>query len=129
MVAELLNAQESVVKRTKVQDGVIEFFYVIPGTYYLRLFVDLNENGVWDTGCYDDDLQPEAVYYYPDQIECKEKWDHTLSSWNPEQINVAQQKPKAIVKQKAEKEKTIRHRNAERAKELGIEFIKENIPY
>ena len=129
MVAELLNEQENVVKRTKVQDGVIEFFYVNPGTYYLRLFVDVNENGEWDTGCYDDDLQPEAVYYYPDKIECKEKWDHTLSSWNPEQLNVARQKPQAIVKQKADKEKTIRHRNVERAKELGIEFIKENMPY
>ena len=32
-------------------------------------------------------------------------------------------------KQKAEKAKTIKNRNLERAKKLGIEFLKENMPY
>ena len=129
MIAELLDAQENVVKRTKVNDGIIEFFYLKAGTYYLRAFIDLNENGKWDTGCYEDDLQPETVYYYPEKIECKEKWDVTLTAWDPERRNAAEQKPSAIVKQKAEKEKTIKRRNAERAEKLGIEYIKENIPF
>lgn len=129
MIAELLDAHDNVVKRTKVTDGVIEFFYLNAGTYYLRAFIDLNENGKWDTGCYEDDLQPETVYYYPEKIECKEKWDVTLPAWNPERRNAAEQKPSEIVQQKAEKEKTIKRRNAERAEKLGIEYIKENIPF
>jgi hypothetical protein len=38
-------------------------------------------------------------------------------------------KPAELVKQKAEKAKTIKNRNLERAKKLGIEFLKENMPY
>ena len=55
-------------------------------------------------------------------IECREKWDLTLS-WNPTATELWRQKPGQITKQKAEKEKSIQHRNAERAKKLGIEYI------
>ena len=85
------------------------------------MFVDHNGNGVWDTGDYDADLQPEEVYYYPEEIECKAKWDIT-ETWNPTSLPLYQQKPGKLVKQKADKQKTIRSKNAERAKQLGIKL-------
>ena len=116
-------------KTARANKGNVEFFYVKPGTYYLRCYEDFNGNGEWDTGDYDADLQAETVYYYPEAIECKANWDLTLPTWQPALMNAARQKPEAIRKQKGEKAKTIRHRNAERARQLGIEYIKENIPY
>ena len=87
------------------------------------MLVDDNNNGQWDTGNYDEDLQPEEVYYYPREIECKEKWDVTLS-WNPKSTLLLNQKPRALIKQKDQKKKaTIKNRNAERAREKGIEYI------
>ena len=38
---------------------------------------------------------------------------------------MARQKPQAITKQKSEQEKKLRNRNADRAKELGIEYKRE----
>ena len=64
-----------------------------------------------------------AVYYYPQEIECKEKWD-VKESWNLTSIPRFKQKPLAITKQKPEKAKQLKNRNAERAKQLGIEYLK-----
>ena len=129
VVAELLNSGDKPVKTARAVKGNVEFFYVKPGEYYLRCFEDFNNNGEWDTGDYDNDQQAETVYYYPEKIECKANWDLTLPTWQPALLNPAKQKPNEIKQQKADKEKTIQRRNATRARELGIEYIKENIPY
>ena len=92
-----------------------------PQTYYLRMFVDENENGKWDTGDYDKDLQPEPVYYFSEEIECKAKWD-VSKTWNPTARPLNEQKPAKIMKQKADRKKTVTRRNAERAKQLGIPY-------
>lgn len=126
IVAQLLSSSDKVAKETTTESGVLEFFYVTPGTYYLRMFEDNNGNGKWDTGDYDADRQPENVYYYPDKIECKEKWDVTLT-WSIRLNSDGQLKPAAITKQKADKQKTIKRRNLERAKQLGIEYLQEQL--
>lgn len=76
---------------------------------------------MWDTGDYAAGLQPEMMYYYPDEIECKAKWDVTLD-WNPTARPLDKQKPAKITKQKAEKQRKIRQRNIERARKMGIAY-------
>ncbi|MBR1468884.1 MAG: Ig-like domain-containing protein [Prevotella sp.] len=122
LVVQLLNTSDAVVKQVVTNKQQAQFSFVDPGTYYLRLFVDENGNGKWDTGLYEADLQPEPMYYYHEAIECKAKWDIT-QTWNPKSKPIFLQKPEKITKQKAEKQKTIRNKNAERAKQLGIEYI------
>ena len=120
--AQLLDGQSKVVKETFTDNGQAEFYYLKPGKYYMRIIVEANNDKIWDTGNYDTDLQPEEVYYYPDEIECKAKWDLTLT-WNPLARPIYQQKPEALKKQKADKEKSIQHRNVKRAQELGIQYL------
>lgn len=122
---QLLSGGDRPEKEALAKDGVANFFYVNPGKYYLRLIVDDNDNGRWDTGLYSEQRQPEAVYYYPKEIECKAKWD-IRELWNPRQLPLYRQKPEAITKQKADKQRTIRSRNAERAKKLGIDYNPKN---
>lgn len=121
VVVQLLNTSDAVVKEASTNNGRAEFFYIKPGTYYARMFIDSNANGIWDTGEYAADRQPEMTYYYHDKIECKAKWDLTLT-WNPMARSLNQQKPMTITKQKPEKEKTITRRNQERADKLGIPY-------
>ena len=122
LLVQLLNGQDQVVKEVKAVNGVAEFYYLKPEKYYMRLIVDSNGNGKWDTGDYDKDQQAEEVYYYPGFIECKAKWDVT-ESWNPTEKSLSLQKPSAITKQKPDKEKKVKNQNAERAKKLGIQYI------
>ena len=121
VVVQLLNTSDAMVKETSTTNGRAEFYYIKPGTYYARMYVDSNKNGKWDTGDYAADRQAEATYYYPEKIECKEKWDLTLT-WNPMSRSLDRQKPLEITKQKPEKEKTIKRRNQERASKLGIPY-------
>ena len=125
IVVQLLENSGTPVYTTKA-DGRLSamFYYLTPGKYYVRAFVDRNGNGVWDTGNYDDDRQAEDVYYYPSEIECKAKWDVT-KQWNLTAQPRYRQKPDALVKQKPEQaKKKLQNRNAQRAKQLGIEYVK-----
>ena len=122
LIVQLLNSQDQVIKQVKAVNGVAEFYYLKPQKLYMRLIVDRNGNGKWDTGEYAQDQQAEEVYYYPEEIECKAKWDIT-ESWDPTSTPLFRQKPGAITKQKPDKEKKVKNQNAERAKKLGIQYI------
>lgn len=119
ILVQMIDKSENVVKQSKVIDGTAEFYYVVPGDYYLRAIVDANGNGKWDTGNFDEKLQPEEVYYYHEKVTCREKWDVTRD-WDFQARPLDRQKPSVITRQKAEKQKTVRQRNADRARELGI---------
>ena len=119
LVVQLIDQTDKMVKELSVDNGRAEFFYVEPKRYYVRMFVDENQNGRWDTGDYDARRQAEPVYYYPEAIECRAKWDYT-ESWNPTGLPVFRQKPSALIRQKADKKRTVKSRNAELARKKGI---------
>ncbi len=128
VIVQMLDKSDKVVREMPMgKDNAAFFEFVQPGTYYMRAFVDRNGNGLWDTGLYDEDRPAEDVYYYYRNIEAKEKYDIKLT-WNLTQRKRYEQKPSEIVKQKADKQKKKqKNRNAERAKNLGIEYVKEKI--
>ena len=123
---QLLNSTGKMVKEVVAKGGAAHFDYVAPAKYYVSAYVDANNNGIWDTGDYDEDRQPEDVYFYTREIECKEKWDVT-QSWNLTATPRYKQKPVAITKQKADTKKKLQNRNAKRAQDLGIEYNKDKI--
>lgn len=126
IVVQLLDSSDKPVRQVVADDkGVARFPYLKPATYYMRAFVDLNGNGLWDTGCYDADRQAEPVYYHSEALECKAKWD-VSRQWNMEGTPRYRQKPASITKQKPDKEKQLKNRNIERARQLGKEYLKEN---
>ena len=110
---QLLDGGDKVVKTIKAKDNKADFYFINPGTYYLRMFCDINGNGVWDTGDYDALLQPEPVYYYHAPLALKANWEIT-EEWNPTARPLSRQKPDKITKQKPDKAKTVKNRNAER---------------
>ena len=120
-VVELLSQSDKPVKKTTAEGGVATFYYVKPGTYYMRMFVDENNNGLWDTGSYTELRQPEPCYYYPGKLECRAKWD-LRQTWDPTAKPLDRQKPSEILQQKGEQQRKIRQRNAERARSMGVEY-------
>ena len=120
-VVELLSQSDKPVKKTTAEGGVATFYYVKPGTYYMRMFVDENNNGLWDTGSYTELRQPEPCYYYPGKLECRAKWD-LRQTWDPTAKPLDRQKPSEILQQKGEQQRKIRQRNADRARSMGVEY-------
>lgn len=119
VVVQLLSSGDKVIKEVFTTNGEATIYYVKPGEYYLRMFVDSNGNGIWDTGCYDEGRQAEAVYYYPEKLECRENWE-LRESWNPTSKDISRQKPSGMGNKKGNNKKTMSFRNAERARKLGV---------
>ena len=123
VIVEMLDNMKA---QSIAQDGTAEFYYVQAGEYYLRCIIDANRNGKWDTGDYDLDLQPEEVYYLPESVECKEKWDIT-KDFNINSHPLYLQKPRSMVKQKGEQKKKTIDRNLKRAQDLKIAYDRDAV--
>lgn len=121
IVVQLVDGSGKTEKEVKTSNGQADFFFLDTKEYYMKMFVDDNNNGLWDTGEYSSDRQPEEVYYYPKGIECQAKRD-LRETWDPKKISLIKQKPQKLVKQKAESKKKIQNKNADRAEKLGIKL-------
>ena len=115
-IVQLLNGSDAVVRQQPVKEnGTCDFYFLKPETkYYIRLFNDRNNNGKWDTGNYEQKIQPEEVYYFPKVWQMKANFDFE-ENWDLNAIPADKQKLDEIKKQKPEKEKKIQDRNRERA--------------
>lgn len=113
---ELLNDQDKPVRKEPVINNNAEFFNVKPGTYYARLIVDFNGDGIWTTGNYAMKRQPEPVYYYSKSINLRPNWD-VEQDWNITELPLEQQKPLAITKNKPKEKVPEKDPNAKEEEE------------
>lgn len=117
VIVQLLNASDKVVAQQKASaSGVAEFYFLRPETYYMRCYADRNGNGIWDAGEYESCTYPEPVFYFPKPMNVRAGWD-VEQAWDVYGIPVMEQKPRELIKQKADKGKTPKERNKEREKE------------
>ena len=110
---QLMNKSEVAVQTEITKNNQCAFYFVKPGIYYLRLFIDENGNGKWDTGDFEKGIQPEKVYYYNRRLELRALFEYSQDDWD---INspLDKQKPLEITKQKPDKERKKMNRNATR---------------
>ena len=76
-ILQLLDSNEKIIREfiDVSSNSSYTFDYVRPGIYYLRLIEDLNYNDTWDTGNYLKRIQPEPVFYFPNEIDVRANWD------------------------------------------------------
>jgi hypothetical protein len=104
---------EKVVQKIQILgDGKIEFPYLKPEKYIIRLILDSNKNGKWDTGFLAGNLQPEKVVYYSKIIKLRSNFD-IKEDWS---IDYEPNYKKSLVDEEAEKEKA---RKKEQSKKAG----------
>lgn len=53
----------------------VDFMFLEPAKYTLRVIYDANGNKEWDTGNFLERLQPEEVLYFPKEIDVRANWD------------------------------------------------------
>ena len=119
-IVQLLNSSDGVVRQQPVTDkNTCDFYFLQPSTkYYIRLFNDDNNNGVWDTGNYEEKRQPEEVFYFPKVWDMKANFEFE-ETWDIHAVPLDKQKLDEIKKQKPDEAKKIKDRNKERARKLG----------
>ncbi|PKA82746.1 Ig-like domain-containing protein [Ulvibacter sp. MAR_2010_11] len=75
LLVQLVDSKFKIVAEKRVAATNKAYFdYVSPGTYYIRVVFDANNNGIWDTGNFLRRLQPEKIVYYPAKIEMLANW-------------------------------------------------------
>jgi hypothetical protein len=75
-VIQLMDEKERLFdQRILSATGKAKFDYLFPGKYKIKVILDRNRNGRWDTGKYSLGLQPEEVRYFPKIIEVRANWD------------------------------------------------------
>ena len=116
LVVQLLASETKVERQVRVKSGRADFYYIEPGTYYLRAFRDFNNNDRWDSGLFDEGLQAETVYYYPKTLKLRANWD-IEETWHLDALPAARQKPAELRNQQKERKQSGRSRNAERVRE------------
>ncbi len=72
---ELLDKDFKTVVR-RVEKSPFTFKNIKPDTYRLRLIIDSNQNGRWDTGNYERKLQPEKILVYPVELIIKANFEY-----------------------------------------------------
>jgi hypothetical protein len=85
-VVQLTDAKGQAVLRRQLlsEDKKMDFLYLNPGAYCIRIIKDDNGNGKWDTGSYFKHIQPEYATFLkenPEKItfELKQGWDVELN--------------------------------------------------
>lgn len=102
-VVELLRS-DTPFRQAEVNNGQAAFEYLMPGTYYARLYLDRDSSGTWTQGDIMSWRMPEPVYYYPKKINLKKNWD-VEQAWDLNATPVDLQKPLDIKKNKPKKKK------------------------
>lgn len=78
-IVQLLNSKDAVVNERIVSKPEItealNYEYLYPDKYRVKLIYDENGNGKWDTGDYLKGIQPERVLYNPELITIRSNWD------------------------------------------------------
>lgn len=114
---ELLDKSDKPIRKTRVIDNIAVFRDLDPGSYYVRIVLDSNNNGIWDTGDFQKGLQPEMVCYSPKEYKIRafsEVYDD--EAWVIDPATLGKQKPLEITKQKPQ-EKESRRKQLEEKEE------------
>ncbi len=79
LIVRLVTENDAIIQEIySPPDKAIQFNYVLPGNYKIKVICDSNNNKKWDTGNYLKKIQPEKVFYYPSAITTKANWDVSL---------------------------------------------------
>jgi len=97
IVFQAVNSKDEVVRSASATEKGAYIKYLQPGDYYVRMFMDKNRNGKWDTGNFLENKQPEDVYYYPKKLTLIKNWE-IEETIDYERVPLLEQKPKEIIK-------------------------------
>ncbi len=73
VIIELLNEQYKIQQTSYVIP--YKFIHIPQGNYYLRVIIDTNKNKKWDTGKFEEELQPESIIYLPEKLLIKSNFE------------------------------------------------------
>ena len=77
----LLTKDNKVAYSYPIKQSLIQILKLPPGDYELKVLDDTNNNGIWDTGKYNNSIkqQPEIVKKLTDILNIKANWENEFN--------------------------------------------------
>ncbi|MBQ1409525.1 MAG: Ig-like domain-containing protein [Bacteroidales bacterium] len=76
LIVELLDEKDKVQRtHSLLGNGMVKFANLKPAKYRIRVIVDSNRNGLWDSGDFASQRQPERVIYFDKTLDIRANWD------------------------------------------------------
>ena len=76
LIVELLDEKGKAVRNQKLHgEGTVKFDNLKPAKHRIRVIVDSNGNGIWDSGDFASQRQPERVIYLDKSLDIRANWD------------------------------------------------------
>ena len=99
---QVLDTKDNLLATKPAAEKGTVFEYLKPGDYYVRMFIDENGNGKWDTGDLATHRQPEVVFYYPKKLTLMANWEFE-ETWDYRVVPLLKQKPVELLKDGSKK--------------------------
>jgi uncharacterized protein (DUF2141 family) len=74
----LFYANDILKKSVPLRFSRLNFKYIMPDDYELKILFDKNNNGKWDTGDYDKKIQPELIKPREQKLNIRANWDNEV---------------------------------------------------
>ena len=117
----LLSSKEEILAAAQPDSaGLVSFTELAPGAYFLKLYVDLNENGSWDGGIYPA-TPPEPVRYLPQSVNVQARFA-TEQKWAYDGTPLAEQRPKDLEGDKPAEGDSNRANAETQKRDLNVEY-------
>lgn len=76
LILELLNKSEQKIEQYDISNlSALKIEALNEGSYYIRIYSDLNNNAKWNTGSLENNYEAEPCLFYSPMIEIKTNWD------------------------------------------------------
>ena len=82
-LVQLIDDTEIIYRQSAIHsDTSLNYNFLDPRSYRLKVIEDLNNNNEWDPGNYLLHTQPERVFYYKENLTVRANWDVDVK-WQP----------------------------------------------
>ncbi len=78
---QLLDSSDKVVSQTFTKGNKVVFDLLKPGEYIVKIFVDNNNNGIWDAADFENENFAEDAYLYYKKVIVRPLWD-SIEEWD-----------------------------------------------
>lgn len=75
IIVQLIANKQVVEEKVLPQKTYVNFKGLLPNNYIIKIIVDENENGKWDSGNYLKKVKPEPVFFHEEPINVRANWD------------------------------------------------------
>ncbi len=75
IIVDVYNRSKLIAQHIMDGNSILQLTQLDPGDYHFKITIDSNNNGQWDTGDFEQGLQPEEIHTYSTPTKVRANWE------------------------------------------------------